>query len=61
MSEKIGRRWLTTREVAERVGVGIDCVVGWLNQGKLRGRRRVTHWQVDADDVERLVQERSNQ
>lgn len=47
---------LSTREVADALGVSVYTVRNWLNAGRLQGTRLAgsQRWRVDPEEVERI-------
>ncbi len=45
------RRWLTTAQAGQRLGVAPNVVVKWVRVGRLQARRDHDRWRVDPDSV----------
>ena len=53
--KKVNRVYMTTREVADAVGVTIHTVRNWLKEGKIKGKKFGGRWLVDVETLEEVL------
>lgn len=53
--------FVTTRDVAEALGVSVETVIGWIRDGKLDARQPAGpsgHYRIPAGEIDRLLNRR---